>query len=304
MAAKGKGILLEAGTNELEILVFTLGTQRCGVNVAKVREVIGMVKPIRMPQAHPAVLGCANLRGKVIPLVDLQLYFHPDQPSTCEQRHIIITEFNDMVVGFVVDGVEQIYRQGWETIEPLPSNHTNHCTAINSICHIDDDLVLMIDFEKIALEIAGVSVEAQDVGQEAIGCDRSTKHLLLAEDSATMRGFIYETLVKSGYTNAVAVSDGAQAWQRLLESLEEGNPRFDLLISDIEMPQMDGLHLTKRLREHPELKQTPVVIFSSLVSHDNLKKMEAVGADATLTKPQLVDLVQTVDRLLFGGEAG
>ncbi len=301
MAGNRKGILLEAGTNELEILVFSLGTMRCGVNVAKVREVIGQVDITPVPQSHPAVIGCANLRGQVVPLVDLQLYFKPDQPSDCPNRHIIITEFNDLVMGFVVDDVEQIYRLGWDTVEPLPTSSGGHSASVTSVCHIDDNLVLMIDFEKIALEINGVSIEAETVGDEAAGCDRGTKRILLAEDSATMRKYIFDTIVKAGYTHVVAASDGAEAWSQLQHSLEDPHmARFDLLVSDIEMPRMDGLHLCKRIREHPELRDLPVVIFSSLVSHDNLKKMEAVGANATLTKPQLVRLVEIVDELLFG----
>lgn len=304
MSENSNGILLEAGTNEVEILVFTLGKLRCGVNVAKVREVVGQVEPVKVPQTHPAVVGCANLRGCVIPLIDLQLYFHPDQHSECEMRHIIITEFNNNVLGFVVDGVEQIFRLGWDAIEPMPAGQGTESAAVTSVCHIDNNLVLMIDFEKIALDVQGIDLEVRNVSGEVEGLDRSAMRVLLAEDSGTMRKFISETLIRAGYTRLVSCSDGAEAWKQIENTLSSPDaPPFDLLVSDIEMPQMDGLHLCKRIKDHPQLRDMPVVIFSSLVSDDNLKKTEVVGANATLTKPQLAELVKIVDGLLTRVEA-
>lgn len=292
-------ILLEAGTNELEVLVFTLGGLTCGVNVAKVREVIGALKPIHVPRTHPAVVGVVNLRGKVIPLVDLQLYFHPGQASTADQRHVIVMEFNDLVMGFFIDGVEQIYRLGWDKVEPAPVNAGGELAAVTSVCHLADRLAMMIDFEKIAFDIQGVTMGARNIGPAPAGVDRGTCRLLLAEDSPTTRNFICQTLAHAGYRQVTAYSNGREAWEELQRTVSEPDRRpFDLIISDVEMPQMDGLHLCRRLKEHPQLREVPVVVFSSLVSEDNLKKMNSVGADATLTKPQLVKLVGIVDGLL------
>jgi two-component system chemotaxis response regulator CheV len=291
MSDKSKGILLESGTNELEVLVFTVGELRCGVNVAKVREVIGQVELTRVPKAHHSVVGVANLRGRVIPMVDLQLFFRPDRPSTATQRNYIVTEFNDMSMGFIVDSVEQIFRLSWNNVEPLPISGGTHNASVTSVCHVDGQLVMMVDFEKIAFDIQGVSVAAADVADDH-GFERGRWRLLLAEDSPTMRKFIEDTLVKAGYVNVTSVTDGQAAWD-LLDA-----DAFDLVISDIEMPRMDGLHLCRRIREWSETSKLPVVIFSSLVSDDNLKKMDAVGANATLTKPQLVKLVEIVDALL------
>lgn len=292
-------ILLEAGTNELEVLIFTLGRLTCGVNVAKVREVIGALKPIHVPRTHPAVIGVVNLRGKVIPLVDLQLYFHPGQPSTVGQRHIIVMEFNDLVMGFVIDGVEQIYRLGWDKVEPAPVNAGGELAAVTSVCHLADRLAMMIDFEKIAFDIQGVTMGARNVGPAPAGVDRGKCRLLLAEDSPTTRSFICQTLAHAGYRQVTTYSNGREAWEELQRTVSEPDrPPFDLIISDVEMPQMDGLHLCRRLKEHPQLRAVPVVVFSSLVSEDNLKKMASVGADATLTKPQLVKLVGIIDGLL------
>jgi two-component system chemotaxis response regulator CheV len=299
MPDKTKGILLESGTNELEALVFTLGKLRCGVNVAKVREVIGLPQRTHVPMAHPAVIGVANLRGRVIPLVDLQLYFTPGQDSACDDRHVVITEFNNVLLGFVVDGVEQIYRLGWDQVEPAPHSSDYDNAAVTSICHVGDQLVLMVDFEKIAFDIQGTQMAADQIGEAAEGFDRQACRILLAEDSQTMRNFMVETLKGAGYGQVKSVGDGADAWAELESSLQKpSNERYDLMISDIEMPRMDGLHLCRRVREHAELRDMPVVIFSSLVSEDNEKKTSAVGADATLTKPQLGRLVEFVDRLL------
>jgi two-component system chemotaxis response regulator CheV len=294
MSDNKAGILLEAGTNELEVLVFTLGKLRCGVNVAKVREVIGSVQIVRMPQCHPAVVGVANLRGQVISVVDLQLYFEPGCPSEAETRHLIITEFNNILMGFLVDGVEQIYRLGWDQVDPAPGSGGQEHAAVTSICHVDESLVLMIDFEKIAFDIAGISLAAQQVTSTAEGFRREEQRVLLAEDSPTMRQFIVQTLHDAGYRNLVVTGDGQEAW----EQLTAAGASFDVLVSDIEMPRMDGLHLCKRVRQDPSLCDMVLVIFSSLVSSDNLKKMDAVGADETLTKPQLAQLVEILDRLI------
>lgn len=293
MENKDHGILLEAGTNELEVLVFTLGKLRCGVNVAKVREVIGQSRSTFVPRAHPAVVGVANLRGQVIPLVDLQLYFNPGHHSDATHRHVIITEFNDLTMGFIVDGVEQIYRVGWKQVEPAPMNSGQENAAVTSICNIDDRLVLMIDFEKIAFDIQDVHMRDEHV-EHAADFNRGDYRILLAEDSTTMRRFMQQTLTNAGYSRLVTVGDGQEAWEALQAAVES----FDLVISDIEMPRMDGLYLCRQIKSNPRWSNLPVVIFSSLVSGDNQKKMNQVGADATLTKPQLVKLVEMVDELL------
>lgn len=297
MSNNDQKILLEAGTNELEVLVFTLGPLRCGVNVAKVREVIGRIEPTHVPCAHPAVVGVSNLRGQVIPLVDLHLYFHPGETSASDVRHVIITEFNDLLMGFVVDGVEQIYRLSWDKVEPAPLSQQS--AAVTSICHINDKLVLMIDFERIAFDIQGMQVSAEKIGEAGDGVERATCRLILAEDSPTMRNFLQQTLTTAGYENVKVTGDGQEAWEAIEATVNDPmSPRFDVIVSDIEMPRMDGLHLCRRVRENPQLRDTPIVIFSSLVSDDNLKKMAQVGADRTLTKPQLVELVRIVDELM------
>ena len=294
-------ILLESGTNELEVLVFSLGSTRYGVNVAKVREVIGQVKVVKVPKTHPAVVGTFVLRDCVIPLVDLQLYFEPGVPSEAEQRNVILMEFNDRQIGFLVDGVERIYRMGWDAVEPLVLDQFKAGSIINSVCKVDGKLALMVDFEKISFDIAGeehIFASAGD-GATGTGGKRETQHVLLAEDSSTIRKAIESTLTQSGYEHVTAARDGEEAWSAMETSLAGETDRpFTLVVTDIEMPRMDGLHLCKRIKEHPQLKSLPVVVFSSLISDTNLKKCEAVGADAAITKPQMVRLVSILDGLI------
>jgi two-component system chemotaxis response regulator CheV len=300
MAGVNSEILLEAGTNELEVLVFRVGKLNCGVNVAKVREVIGDYKLTHVPNSHPAVVGVCKLRGSVLPLVDLEGYFNGGQRSDLSgKRNVIITEFNDMTMGFIVDGVERIYRLPWEQILPLPAHLASVDTAITSVCKVaENNIAMMVDFEKIAFDIQGIDVAAQRIERPRNGVKREAVRILLAEDSQMMRSFMVETLQQAGYEQVTAVENGALAWEQLEATAAGTTEPFHVLVSDLEMPQMDGLTLCRKTKEHRDLGQTPVVVFSSLVSSDNVNKLEQVGADAALTKPQLNQLVAIVDRLV------
>lgn len=291
-------ILLESGTNELEILVFTLLGQRYGVNVAKVREVIEPLRVIALPQSHDAVMGVFQLRDAVTPLINLCRCLGKEA-SDLSGGTIVIMEFNDARVGFLVDDVEQIYRVNWKNVAPIPDVEGIHDAPVTAIAHIQDDMVLMLDFEKIVFDIGGVDLFAQSAQRVQKKLDRGDQRILIAEDSYVIRMMIKNNLVEAGYQNITTCTDGQDAWDRLEGGVSvDGSLPFDLLITDIEMPRMDGLHLTRRIKEHVQLKVLPVIVFSSLVSLDNVKKCEAVGADAQITKPQLAELVDLLDRLL------
>lgn len=300
VAKRRNNILLEAGTNELEILVFKLGRTHYGVNVAKVREVIGQVHLVRVPMSHPAVIGVFKLRDQVNPLVDLQLYFNPAQPSTATQRSVILMEFNDRQIGFQVDHVERIYRMSWKDVRPMPQMQSDGGTVITSVCEADGHLALMVDFEKIAFDINGDEAYRLSGEQgEQTHRSRAEQQIILAEDSPTIRGAIENNLRQSGYSKLVAVGNGELAWYALEQSVASDQPTsFTAVVTDIEMPQMDGLCLCRKVKEHAGLKHLPVVVFSSLVSDDNLKKCQAVGANTALTKPQMSKLVHVLDELL------
>ncbi len=300
-ANSSQGILLESGTNELEVLVFSCGPTRYGVNVAKVREVVGTVKITSVPKTHEAIIGVFKLRDRVIPLVDLQLYFHPGKPSVAAQRSVILMEFNDMQIGFLVDQVERIYRMSWNSVRPMPLVRDDETTVITSVCDVDGKLVLMVDFEKIAFDVNGASdvfrVHA-NVSEEK-RATREAQHVMFAEDSPTVRAAVRTNLDSAGYTAITCAANGQEAWDLLLASLndQKGDP-YTIVVTDIEMPQMDGLHLCKKVKEHPQLNHLPVVVFSSLVSDGNLKKCKSVGADAAITKPQMARVVDLLDDLL------
>lgn len=301
---KRSDILLESGTNELEILVFTLDNQRFGVNVAKVREVIEPLNVNHLPHAHPAVLGVFQLRHTVTPLIDLRKALKKSGSDPAEGK-IVIMEFNDARVGFLVESVEQIYRVGWKAVAAMPDLEGVREAPLTSIAHIGDHMVLMLDFEKIMFDIGGVDLFEQAAQRLTHGTGRGDHRVMLAEDSNLMRQLITTNLVKAGYDNLVVCHDGEEAWEQLQKGVAlDGEPPVDLLITDIEMPKMDGLYLTRCVKEHEKLKKIPVIVFSSLVSEDNQKKCDAVGADAQITKPQLDELVNLLDRLLQEAKTG
>lgn len=296
--AIGHAILLESGTNELEVLVFALRGQRYGVNVAKVREVIEPLDVTALPQSHEAVSGVFQLRETVTPLIDLQRCLGREDNDLASGK-IIILEFNDARVGFLVDSVEQIHRVSWSSVSAVPDMEGLRGAPVTSVAHIGDDMVLMIDFEKLVFDVGGVDLFEESAKSIHRNDARAERRILLAEDSHVMQMLIKTNLVKAGYVNVEVCNDGQDAWDRLESGLAGGtSPVFDMIITDIEMPRIDGLHLTQRIKEHPELGTIPVVIFSSLVSNDNQKKCEAVGADAQITKPQLGELVELCDRLM------
>jgi two-component system, chemotaxis family, chemotaxis protein CheV len=293
-------ILLEAGTNELEVLVFRLGKGNYGVNVAKVREIIGKVRLVGIPKLHPAVVGVFKLRDSVIPLLDLHRYFNLDSEAPTNNGPVILMEFNDLRAGFLVNGVDRIFRMSWKDVRPMPLSNTKDHAPITSVCEIEGKLVLMVDFEKIAFDINGCR-GLYDVGPTTIEnakVNRARQHVVLAEDSTTIREAIESSLIEAGY-NVSAFSDGSFAWDALSAGGDSsGKPPVSIVVTDIEMPRMDGLHLCKRVKGDPRFRELPVIVFSSLVSDTNLKKCTAVGADAAITKPQMARLVGLLDQML------
>lgn len=292
-------ILLESGTNELEILVFMLDGQRYGVNVAKVREVIKPLNITALPESHPAIMGAFQLRNTVTMLVDLQCCLGMSRITDIKNGRIIIMEFNDVRVGFFVQDVEQIYRVNWKNVKSMPDMQGVNDAPITSIAFINEEMISMLDFERLIFEISGVDLFEAKANKITHSTTRADQKILFAEDSPLMRKLIIGNLERAGYSNITVCNDGEEAWDAInLEITNHGRLTYDLLITDIEMPRIDGLHLTKRIKENSQMANMPVVIFSSLVSMDNVKKCKAVGADAQITKPQLDELVILIDELI------
>jgi two-component system chemotaxis response regulator CheV len=297
-------ILLESGTNELEVLVFGVGKGLFGVNVAKVREVITPMRITACPGQPGSVRGVFNLRGVVLPLVDLHQFlgFEPvhDDPKN---RRIIVTEFNGQQAAFQVEHVEHIHRMSWTRMKGVPDSHGNSNFAITGITEVGDRLVLMLDFESIYDAVAFQSDLHVESVDNTLGVDRAARRVLIAEDSPFVIDMMSSVLINSGYGHVETVKSGAAAWEALEAGLAGKQPLPDVVISDVEMPQMDGMALTKRIKEHPGLRHLPVLLFSSLITDDTRHKGQAVGADQQLGKPDLPRLVQIVDGYVQGLEA-
>lgn len=294
-----KEILLESGTNELEVLVFGVGEYRVGINVAKVREVLTQTKITAVPQTHPSILGCFQLRDKLVPCVSL----HKHLNSTCppqQELATILTEFNQSQIAFQVDHVERIHRISWAKVLPVPASIAAKKVPVTAVALIEGRFVVMLDFETIAQQIQPSKMQQQLVDNPH-GVPRNKVRTIIADDSPTVREVLKDTMLANGYNVIATFDNGQAAWDWLQQQLTNSNNAqrpADLLISDVEMPSMDGLHLTKRIKEHANLREIPVVLFSSILTAGNHRKAEAVGADAQITKPELHRIVAVADDVL------
>lgn len=294
-------ILLEAGTNEMEMLVFMVGESKYGINVAKIREIIRGVRVTKVPLSHEAVEGSFQLREEVLTLVNLAKYLEvPCKEVTNENRLVIVVELSDLRVGVSVDEVERIYRRKWSDIEPPPPVIMNAGTPVTGITHIDGEIILIIDFETIMLELMGkkVSEDALEVDSEPLAIDPGEVRILLADDSPIIRRGVEKLLRSHGFENLVVCNDGNKAWAAIEASMDGGEPKIDVVLSDIEMPGLDGLHLTTKIRKEERLKGIKVVLFSSIVNPKNDNKGNSVGADAQIAKNSDHMIIKTINDLL------
>lgn len=294
-----KGILLEAGTNEMELLVFRLDKVPFGINVAKVREIIQRRQTINIPHAPVAVEGSFRLRERVLTLVNLGTYFSMEGEKVREgSGMIIVVEFNNISCGLLVDTVEVIHRLSWDQIQ-APSTYLMNLNApVTGTAQVDNETVLIADFETIIGDILGLQSAKVDDIPENEDIQPKDVRIILADDSALLRTSLKKILNTHGYDNLTICTDGQQAWDTMLEHADEPNGPFDLILSDIEMPRMDGLHLTMKIREEPKFQHLPVVLFSSLINEDNARKCQAVGANAQVSKPNSDELVMVIEDCL------
>ena len=293
-------ILLENGTNELEVLEFKLGNNHYGINVAKIRELLTYQPVTPIPNADASVEGIFMPRDTMITVINLKNCLGLD--STIENKGLfIITNFNKLNVAFHVDEVLGIHRVSWaDIIKPDSTINTENNGVSTGVIKIEEKLVIILDFEKIITDISpetGLKVSAIDDMGERERCDSP---ILIAEDSPLLSKLITECLKKAGYTNLIITMNGQEAWDKLVQYKKEGTARDKVhcIITDIEMPLMDGHRLTKLVKEDEELKAIPLIIFSSLVNDEMRRKGEALGADAQLTKPEIGLLVGAIDDLI------
>ena len=294
-------ILLESGTGELEIIEFIVNGVRYAINVVKVKEVIEINKDAitELPDSKPEIAGLMLCRNEILTLVDLK-YILTGKKSKDMGSKVIICEFNQVKVAFNIDDISAIHRIKWSEIRK-PDDITESSLGVGNII-LNDKVIIMLDFEKIVTDIAPKTGISEDRLVQVEYKDRHNVKLVLADDSPLIRRLLKDTLTKAGFYNLRIFDDGKQALDYLTGLSNDKKDEFiedaQILITDIEMPQMDGLTLTRKIKEDPILKKLPVVIFSSLITDELRHKGESVGADAQLSKPEVEQLVDVVDKLL------
>ncbi len=293
-------ILLESGTNEIEIMKFTIDGNLYGINVAKVLEIM-MSAPVKaMPHTNPSVEGIFKPRDIVITVVNLPKYLGHDMEFH-ERDIFIITSFNKMNIAFRVNTVVGISRISWVDIQkPDKAVNGGEEGVATGIAQCEGQLVTILDFEKIVAEIAPeTSIQLSEI--EGLGPrTRDQRPILIAEDSFLLSKMIKESLLKAGYTNLEMFANGLEMWEYLNKLKKEGTVREKaaLIITDIEMPQMDGHRLTKLVKEDLALRHIPLIIFSSLITDEMRIKGKQLGADEQMSKPEIGHLVSVMDHLL------
>jgi two-component system chemotaxis response regulator CheV len=315
-------ILLESGTNEVEILEFVMGGQSFGVNVLKI-QAIEQYDPKRVTRihlAHPSVIGTLRFRDHCLTMIDLgrEMGLHgaeaeaeyEDGKPTCGEGNaaklVLVMEFNQLMTAFLVDGVHRIHRLSWESINPLSPYLGSSETKFTGSLQIEGREILLVDMEKIVTEIlprgqfqhAVAAVEDGELARM-----RGSRTILLAEDSAVLRKHVADELRRGGYTSLRTFANGRECHDELLKLTAaadaDGRPVSDhvaALISDIEMPAMDGLALCRWVKQTKQTEDLPVIMFSSLINDQIAGKCRAVGADACISKPQFTQLVDLLDQ--------
>lgn len=304
-------ILLESGTNEVEILEFFLEDESFGINVAKVSQIVPFDQEnlTAIPTDDKAILGTLLWHKKTIPLIDLSTALNKRPSTATEVRKIVlVTEFNGVINGFLTDGVNRIFRVSWDNISPISSFLEKYSSTVTGSIKVNEREILLIDFEFVVAELfpdTKMGYHSLGIGASESTASRETKNIVFAEDSPFIRSTIIKLLNKSGYTKINSFENGLEALNFFEKSVKTANTEneslanyVDLVISDIEMPKMDGLTLCRSIKKGMGLNTIPVIIFSSLVNDQMIHKCQEVGADGYTTKPQVNELLQLMDGLL------
>ncbi|MEB0207483.1 chemotaxis protein CheV [Pseudomonas sp. CCC3.1] len=289
------------GQNRLELLLFRLdGPQLYGINVFKVREVLQCPKLTVMPKSHPVVCGVASIRGATIPILDLAMATGAGGLKDQSNPFVIITEYNTKTQGFLVRSVERIVNMNWEEIHPPPkgAGRDHYLTAVT---RLDNQLVEIIDVEKV---LAEVSPSPENISHGVVDVETQAKALslrvLTVDDSSVARKQVARCLQSVG-VEVVSLNDGRQALDYLRKMADEGKDpaqEFLMMISDIEMPEMDGYTLTAEIRHDPRMQNLHIILHTSLSGVFNQAMVKKVGADDFLAKFRPDDLAsRVVDRI-------
>ncbi|KIX12819.1 chemotaxis protein CheV [Dethiosulfatarculus sandiegensis] len=308
-------ILLESGTNEVEIAVVLLGDQEFGINVAKIREFKDAkgVDVSVLPGSHDSVEGVFDFRNDTVPLINLHRHLALGENEKDHGKIVVVTDFNNTIAGFVTDGIHDIHRVSWRDFRPL-----NHALAVNTLhvigsVTIDERRVLVLDMEQILGEIYPQSVINYDesaFSEQPNVPGRSRVRIFFAEDSTVIRSKVAKILTSLGFGEVRTFIDGKSCYeaisslrQRAAKEQRSMSDYLSLLLTDIEMPEMDGLALCKEVRQTLGLTQVPVVVFSSLINKEMAEKCRQVGANAYCSKPETEKLVRIIDNFCLTDQA-
>lgn len=294
-------ILLESGTNELEILEFTIANNHYGINVAKVREILPMTDITPVPNSHPCIEGIFMPRDTIITSINLPKSLGFVEKADTSNDMLIVTNFNNLNISFHVDQVLGIHRVSWaDIVKPDATVSAPGAGIATGIIKKLSSLIIVLDFERIVEEICPETSlkmsEIAELGER----ERNNIPILIAEDSPMLQKLISDALTRAGYINVKLFSNGQELWDRLLELKKNNGVDYGVkcVITDIEMPQMDGHRLIRLIRNDEAVKHLPIIVFSSLINDDMKRKGERLGADAQISKPEIGCLVSCIDNLV------
>ncbi len=307
-----RGIPQETGAREVEIAEIDVGGQSFGIDVAKVQQIIQPrhTDITSLPSSHPSLLGTFLFRDRSVPLIDLKHALYRQFIPMDQNPIILVTEFNRTTLGFLIDGAERIHRFSRNELQPISPFLRNNTAHVTGTLIVDDKDILILDIEHLTAEIlpdvasrkSGAGLEEKTLKEM-----RSKVTVLYAEDSSFVRGSLVRELKKHGYTKLIEADNGKTALTyvhdfKIATDKEQVSltDRLHAVLTDIEMPQMDGLTLCRKLKKDMKLEDLPVIIFSSLISEQMVHKCIEVGADEALSKPQVEDIVIALDRLVLG----
>lgn len=295
-------ILLESGTGEVEIIEFEVNNKSYCINVLKTKEIITLETITSIPNSHDSIAGMGLFRESIIPVIDLSHVLDNKKIENPTNSMALLCEFNKLTVVFLVDRVLGIRRVKWDDIA-APNDLFKNSLSIGNIV-INKKIITLLDFEKIVIDISSNDNFYTESSRDIRLDDKRKKiNLMLVDDSKIIREMLHDVLEQAGYTNLMFFNDGMEAYNFLLALKgEEGNNfsnRINALITDIEMPKMDGHTLTRKLKEDNILKSLPIIIFSSLITDDLYYKGKSVGADDQVSKPSLDKLVSIIDKYVL-----
>lgn len=304
---------LDTGSNELEVIEFFIEEEQedgsiyrgyYGINVAKVLEIIQMPQLTKIPSRKKTpTLGTFNLRGKIIPLIDLATWLDK-KIVVCDDPRVIVCEFSGMITAFLVSGVERIYRISWENVEaPTEELISFSSGSVIGVIRIQERILFLLDMEYMLQEI--MSIEFKKENLDEVFKDSSLyadghRIVLFVDDSASIRKVVSDALIKLRYT-VITAFDGKEAWKILLQLKEKAEHEdrriqsfLDCVVTDIEMPEMDGHTLTKRIKEDTAMRDLPVILYSSIITESSKHKGERVGADYQINKTNIETLARHI----------